>query len=161
VIAIDVQHFPLVLLDMGRSRRTPEDLRGMFDAFREANARTASDGRRWVLVAVTEEVPSAVERKTIIEESNKFSAKERECSAGSVLVISNAIVRAAVTALTWMIPNLSFMAAPTTDVAVQLAVERLRALHIDHPEDLAGRAAQWFRRSESSSSLRRAANWDR
>ena len=75
-IALEITHFPILLLDMGRAGRTPEDFRAMFDGFRQANRRAIAENTRWVLVATTQEVPTAVERKMIVDESNTFSRSE-------------------------------------------------------------------------------------
>src|SRR5262249_114092 len=114
---------------------------------------------RWVLVATTQTVPNAVERRTIIEESNKFSRSENELCAASILVIPNGFVRGVITLFSWMIPNVSpLSAAPTPDAPVRLAVKRRRELGVEYRAERAARAALWFHGSESSSRLRSAAD---
>lgn len=149
-IALDVTHFPLVLLDMGRVGRPPDDLHAMFESFRAIRQRCAAERTRWILVATAEDMPTAVERKILIEESNKLSRAEHELCAACVAVISNGFVRGMITLLGWMIPNVSpLVAAPNTDAAVEMAVDRIRKLGIPYPAELGERAARWFRRGGS------------
>jgi hypothetical protein len=155
VVRLEVKYFPLVLLDLGDSDRTPDEFRDAFGQFHEVNRRARADGRRWVLVAATESPPGAIERKVIAEESNKFTREDQKLCAASVLVIPNGIIRSLVTALGWMIPNMSPLApAPTTDAAVDVAIERLRAIGIDCPKEEGYGAKRWFQRSESISKVR-------
>jgi hypothetical protein len=157
VIAIDIEHFPLVLLDLGHAGRTPEEFRGMFAAFRDANQRAVKENGRYVLVAVTEAAPIAAERRIIVDESNRFSAAEYKLVAGVVLVIQNSIVRGAVTALGWMIPHIPPLeAAPTTGAAVKVAVARLEAQGVAYPPELAQSASRWFEQRRPSPAPQRA-----
>jgi hypothetical protein len=158
VISLEAKHFPLVLLDLGGSERTPDELRGVFAGFREVNKRATAEGKRWVLVAVTDSPPNALERKIISEESGKYSAADHALTLAAVLVIPNSVIRAVVTALTWMMPKMAPLAsAATTSAAVDVAVERLRGIGIDCPAELSEPAKQWFRRNESTPRLRKAA----
>jgi hypothetical protein len=153
-IALELSCFPLLLLEM-RARRTPDDLRAMFDGFRAANRRALAEKVRWVLVATTGSAPTASERRSIIDEANKFSRREHEICQAAVLVIPNDFVRGFVTLFSWMIPNLSpLLAAATTDAAVELAVARLRKIGAQYPPELARRAAEWFHRDEASQTRR-------
>jgi hypothetical protein len=162
VIALEAKHFPLVLLDLGGSERSPDELRDVFAGFREVNRRATAEGKRWVLVAVTDTPPSAIERKIISEESGKFSAADHALTLAAVLVIPNGVIRAVVTALTWMIPKMAPLAsAATTSAAVDLAVERLRAIGIDCPTELTDPAKQWFLRNEAMPQPREAAGGGR
>jgi hypothetical protein len=163
VIAFEAKHFPLVLLDLGSSERKPDELREVFVRFREVNQRATAEGKRWALVAVTDSPPNAIERKVISEESSKFSAAEHALTLAAVLVIPNGVIRAVVTALTWMIPKMAPLAsAPTTSAAVDLAVERLRGIGVDCPAELTGPAKRWFLRNATGSvpPLRKAAGGD-
>jgi hypothetical protein len=158
VVRLEIGHFPLVLLDLGGSERTPDEFREAFTQFHDANRRARAEGKRWVLVAVTESPPNAIERKIIAEESNKFSQDDQKLCAASVLVIPNSIIRSVVTALSWMIPTMSpLVPAPTTAAAVDVAVERLRALGIDCTAEEAGHARRWFHQNESMTNLRASA----
>jgi hypothetical protein len=162
VIALEATHFPLVLLDLGGAERTPGELREVFARFRDVNGRATAEGTRWALVAVTDTPPNAIERKIISEESSKFSPAEHALTLAAVLVIPNGVIRAVVTALTWMIPKMApLSSAATTSAAVDLAVERLRAIGIDCPAVLTERAKQWFLRSQSMPPLRRVAGGGR
>jgi hypothetical protein len=155
VVRLEVKHFPLVLLDLGDSDRAPDEFREAFAHFHEVNRRAKAEGKRWVLVAATDSPPSAIERKIIAEESNKFSREDQKLCAASVLVIPNGIIRSIVTALSWMIPNMApLVPAPTTDAGVDVAVERLRAIGIEYPKGEAHSAKRWFERSESMTKLR-------
>jgi len=136
----------LVLLDMGRPERTMDDVRGMFDGFLAARQRAKAESVRWILVATSAEVPTALERRVLVEEGNKLSPEEHALCAACVLVIPNGFIRGVIAALFWMIPHVSpLVAAPTTDAAVETAVDRLRSIGIACPADRAARAAGWFR----------------
>jgi hypothetical protein len=140
---------------LGGSDRTPDEFRQAFAHFHDANRRARAEGKRWVLVAVTESPPNAIERKVIAEESNKFSPEDQKLCAASVLVIPNSIIRSVVTALGWMMQTMSpLVPAPTTAAAVDVAVERLRAIGIDCTAEEAGHAKRWFQQNESMTNLR-------
>jgi hypothetical protein len=156
-IVVEVHYFPLVLLDLGGVGRTPEDFRAMFDGFRSANRRAIAEKTRWVLVATTNVMPTAVERKMIIDESNTFSRDEHRLVETAVLVIPNGFVRGAITLFSWMIQHLCpLAAAATTDAAVEMAAERVRKLGGDYPAERVAQAAHWFRQHDSMSRLRGA-----
>jgi hypothetical protein len=158
VIAVDPAYFPLLLLDMGHAGRTAGDFDRMFEAFRAANQRARAEGKRYVLVAVTRDVPNPGERKMIVDRSNQFTADDHKLVGGVVLVIQNSIIRGAVTVLGWMIPRMGrFEAVSTTDEAVDLAAASVRKLGMDCPNVLADRAKLWFRRNETKPLARRAA----
>jgi hypothetical protein len=151
VVRFEAKHFPLVLLDLGDSDRAPAEFREAFARFHDVNRRARAETRRWALVAVTDTPPSAVERKVIAEESNKFDRDDQKLCAASVLVIPNGIIRSLVTALSWMIPNLApLVPAPTTGAAVDVAVERLRVIGVDCPKEDSYAAKRWFQRSDST-----------
>jgi hypothetical protein len=154
---VDVGHFPLVLLDMGRAGRNRDDFDQMFDAFRAANDMARKTGKPYVLVAVTRDVPNPGERKMIVERSNAFTAEDHKLVGGVVLIIQNAIIRGAVTVLGWMIPRMGrFDAVSSTDEGVDAGVQCLRKLGVDYPAERADRAKQWFRRNEARPRLRGA-----
>lgn len=162
MIQLEATHFPLVLLDLGGVGRAPEELRGTFAGFHEVNRRAKAEGKRWVLIAVTESPPNAVERKIIAEESNKFTAADHALTVVAVLVIPNGIIRSVMTALGWLMPKMApVAAAPTTSAAVDVAVERLRAIGLDCSPEEVGRAKHWFLRNESVSKLRAVAGGGR
>jgi hypothetical protein len=149
-VQLEVAYFPLVLLDLGRAERTPDEVRGIFDAFGTIRRRCVDESVRWVLVATTEDMPSAVERKILIDESNKLTRPEHELCVACVAVIPNGFVRGIITVLGWMVPNVSpLAAAPTTDAAIEIAVDRLRDAGIDVPGSHASEAAGWFHRGRA------------
>jgi hypothetical protein len=150
VVQLEVAHFPLVLLDMGRAERAQEEVRAIFDDFRAVRRRCVDECTRWVLVATTEAMPNAVERKILADESNKLTRAEHELCVACVAAVPNGFVRGIITMLGWMVPNVSpLAAAPTTDAAVAMAVDRLRDAGIDVPVSHATQAAEWFRRWRS------------
>jgi hypothetical protein len=158
MVELETKHFPLVLLDLGGEGRTPDDLRGVFAGFRDVNGRAAAERRRWALIAVTDTPPNAVERKVISDESNAFSPAEHALTVAAVLVIPNSIIRTMITALGWMIPKMAPLAsAPTTSAAVDLAVDRLRAVGLDCTAGDVDQAKRWFLRNESAPKLRSVA----
>jgi hypothetical protein len=151
VVQLEVAHFPLVLLDMGGAERSPAEVRAIFDAFGTIRGRCVAERTHWILVATTEDMPNAVERKILVDESNKLTRAEHELCVGCVAVIPNGFVRGIITLLGWMVPNVSpVLAAPTTDAAVDIAVDRLRAVGIDVSLERTARAAEWFYRDKSS-----------
>jgi hypothetical protein len=155
MVQLEAKHFPLVLLDLGGTGRTPDDLRGVFASFRAVNDRATTERRRWALIAVTDTPPNAIERKVISDESNKFSPAEHALTVAAVLVIPNGIIRSVITALSWMIPKMAPLAsAPTTSAAVDLAVDRLRAIGLDCAPGNVDQAKRWFLRNESAPKLR-------
>jgi hypothetical protein len=157
-VAVEAQYFPLVLLDLGGAGRTSEDFRAMFDGFRAANRRAIAQRGRWVLVATTTAMPTAVERKAIIDEANTFSREEHGLVETAVLAIPNGFVRGVITLFGWTIHHLCpLAAAATTDAAVEIAAERVRKGGVEYPAERAAEAAQWFRQHGSMARLRGAA----
>jgi hypothetical protein len=147
VVEFETRHFPLVLLDLGGSDRKPDELRAVFGRFREVNERARAEGKRWVLIAATDSVPNAIERKVIAEETNKVSKEDHALTLVAVLVVPNAIIRSALTAIGWMTRTTAPMtAAPSPSAAVDVAVERLRAIGIECSQQRAERAKAWFLR---------------
>jgi hypothetical protein len=155
VIAVDVGHFPLVLLDMGHAGRSRDDFDQMFDAFRAANDMARKTGKPYVLVAVTRDVPNPGERKMIVERANTFTHDDHKLVGGVVLIIQNGIIRGAVTVLGWMIPRMGrFEAVSSTDEGVEAGVRLVRKLGLDYGAERVERAKQWFRRNEGGPRLR-------
>jgi hypothetical protein len=148
-IALQLELFPLVLVDMGGPERTLDDVRAMFEGFRAVRQRCVAERIRWVLVASSKEMPTAVERKILVDESNKLTPAEHKLCVACVAVIPHGFVRGVITALSWMIPNVSpIVAAATTDAAVDIAVDRLQRAGIDIPSEAVVRAADWFHRND-------------
>jgi hypothetical protein len=158
VIAVDAGSFPLVLLDMGHAGRTSEDFDHMFDAFRAANQIARKEAKRYVLVAVTRDVPNASERKMLTDRANEFTADDHKLVGGVVLIIQNSVVRGVVTVLGWMMPRMMRPeAVSTTEEGVDVGVQCLRKLGMDYPRERADRAKEWFRRNEAKPRARGAA----
>jgi hypothetical protein len=145
VVQLEVAYFPLVLLDLGRAERTLDEVRAIFDGFRTIRRRCVDESTRWVLVATSEAMPNAVELKILVDESNKLTPAEHDLCVACVAAVPNGFVRGIITLLGWMVPNVSpLAAAPTTDAAVEMAVDRLRDAGIDVPGSHASQAAEWF-----------------
>jgi hypothetical protein len=150
VIAVDATAFPLVLLDLGHAGRTAEDFDRMYDAFRRANEIARKEGKRYVLVAVTRDVPSAAERKMLTDRANEFTADDHKLVGGVVLVIHNTVMRGVITVLGWMMPRMMRPeAVSTTDEGVEVGVQCLRKFGMDYSKERADRAKQWFRRNDA------------
>jgi hypothetical protein len=147
VIATAADCYPLVLLDMGDVGRSEDDFDRMFDTFRRVNERAAAGRTRHVLVAITRNLPTASERRMLVQGANRFPRSDFERWLGLVLVIQNQAVRGVVTALSWMIPGIPpMLTAPTTELAVPLAVAHLRKNGIAYPAAQADHVLEWFRR---------------
>jgi hypothetical protein len=125
-----------------------------FDCFRAADRRALAENARWVLAAT---LPDGDRRKIIVDESNKFSKGEHQLCAPAVRVVPQGFVRGMITVFNWMVANLvPFAVAPTTDAAVDVAVDRLRKLGVQYPLELAQQASKWFHRNAPSLGLRAA-----
>jgi hypothetical protein len=145
VVQLETEQFPLVLLDLGGSDRTPDEVRATFAGFHPIHRRARAEGKRWALVAVTRSPPNAVERKILAEEANKFPREDQALIAVMVLVIPDGIIRSVVTALTWMLRVATpLAAAPTPTAAVDVAIERLRAIGLDVPQTEIAQAKRWL-----------------
>jgi hypothetical protein len=146
-VHLEVAHFPLVLLDMGGEERTLDEVRGIFDGFRAIRRRCVDESTRWVLVATSEAMPNAVERKILVDESNKLTPAEHHLCVACVAAVPNGFVRGIITLLGWMVPNVSpLAAAPTTEAAVGIAIDRLREAGVEVSVSHAMQAAEWFHR---------------
>jgi hypothetical protein len=98
-------------------------------------------------VAITRNLLNASERRMVVERSNRFPRSDFARWAGVVLVIQNQAVRGLVTALSWMIPGIPpMLTAPTTDLAVLLAVAHLQRNGVAYPAEHVDRVLEWFRR---------------
>jgi hypothetical protein len=150
VIATAADYYPLVLLDMGDVGRTEGDFDRMFETFRGVNERAAASRTRHALVAITRNLLTASERRMVVERSNRFPRSDFDLWLGVVLVIQNQAVRGVVTALSWMIPGIPpMLTAPTTELAVPLAVAHLRKNGIVYPADHVDPVLEWFRRQRA------------
>ncbi len=146
-IAVVGQYFPFVLLDMGGGDRTENDFLRMFAALHEQNLRAMREKTRYVLIATTRKAPSASERKLISVESNKVPMEERANTLVSVCIVSNPLVRGAITALGWLVPGLmpTLVTAPNGDAAVKLAASYLTKNGFAFDRGNMDLAARWLR----------------
>jgi hypothetical protein len=132
---------------MGDVGRSEDDFDRMFETFRRVNERAAAGGTRHVLVAITRNLLNVSERRMVAERSNRFPRSDFERWLGVVLVIQSQAVRGVVTALSWMIPGIPpMLTAPTTDLAVPLAVAHLQKNSVAYPAADVGHVLEWFRR---------------
>jgi hypothetical protein len=147
MIAFNADEYPLVLLDMGGSDRTVDDVRRMIASFGMVNERARRSKTRYVVIGRTQQHPTAQERRAIAEEANRFSAEDRALCDAAVIVVPNSVLRGVMTALGWLMPSFGAIIelAPSTDRAVDQALARLRAMGLEADVEKGRRASRWFR----------------
>jgi hypothetical protein len=151
VIAVLVDYFPLVLLDMGRAPRTAADFEHMFEAFAHVNRKATETETRYAVVAITTDTLSAGERRLLAEYVNRFPARDHALCAVAVPVVPSSILRGVVTALCWLIPRLHTVSpCATCQEAVQIAASRLRMLQIVLGDDAPRLATSWLLARQSN-----------
>jgi hypothetical protein len=149
MIAVSLDYYPFVLLDLGGPDRNEEDFRRMFAALHAANERALRAKSRHVLVGVAQASPSARERQLIARLSNQVPPAERACFVASVLVVPNAMLRGVLTALGWLVPGLpAFVCVETRAEAVPAAAQCLRKHSIDFNAGDMHLASRWMTRTE-------------
>jgi hypothetical protein len=156
MIAVSSEHYPFVLLDIGRGPRPEEAYRRAFEAIHEINVRARPAGTRHVMIAAGRNHPDARERKILAELSNGLAPWETALCVVSVVVIPNPLMRGALTALRWLIPRMAPVdGAATSDRAVELAEEYLRKHEIPFRADSPAAAAKWLRQQQGAVSASR------
>jgi hypothetical protein len=145
MIAVCLDYFPFVLLDLGDANRTEADFHAMFASLRESHARARKDATRHVLIGVAPLAPNARERKVIAMGSNQVPVADRTLFVSSVVVVPNALFRGAMTAIGWLVPGLPpFECVETAAQAVPAAAALLRKHGIPFRGEDMARAAVWF-----------------
>jgi hypothetical protein len=147
MIAFSMDEYPLVLLDMGGSDRSVDDVRRLIAGFGTVNARARQTKTRYVVVGRTQQHPTAQERRAIAEEANRFSAEDRALCETAVIVVPNSVIRGVMTALGWLMPSFGAIIelSPSTDRAVEQALARMRAMGQEADVEKGRRAVRWFR----------------
>jgi hypothetical protein len=154
-VVVATEYFPFVLLDMGGAERTDEDLRRMFAELHAIKVQAMRSETRCVLIATTKKSPSASERKLIAANTNHVSMVERSYTLVTVCIITNPLVRGAVTALCWLVPGLlpTVAFASTGDAAVQIAASHLTQNAVPFKKSAMEGAAAWLRGRVATPSL--------
>jgi hypothetical protein len=146
MIRIHTDCYPFVLLHLGAAPRSADALRLAFGEIHEINVRAQRTGTRHVIIAMAHDYPNAGERKLIAECSNGLAPWEIALCVMSVVVIPNGLMRGALTALSWLIPNMAPLdSAATSDRAIELAGRHLRKHGIAYDRGDADAAARWLR----------------
>jgi hypothetical protein len=131
MITVLSDHFPIALIDMGRSPRTAEDFVTLFSAFDGIAKRAASMRTRYIILATTQDTMSASERMMLATHANRLSRETMSlCIAGvCVLPKQNAVMRGVLIAISWVIP----VVPPLTPVStVEDGIDAVKALLRKH-----------------------------
>jgi hypothetical protein len=144
-IAMADDHFPFVLLDMGRSGRTDEDFERFFATSKVIRERAKREKTRYVMIAMSQALLDARERKLVADYARTLPPEHTAGYVGCVLILPNGVMRGIITALTWLIPRLPPLAAVRApDEAVRAAADLLRKHDIAYSPEQAAGAAKWL-----------------
>jgi hypothetical protein len=106
MITVLSDHFPIALIDMGRTPRTEEDIQSLFSSFERIAKRAAVQRTRYVIMATTQDSMTAAERLMLATHANRLSKEQMALCIAAVCVLprQNAILRGVLIALSWLIP---------------------------------------------------------
>jgi hypothetical protein len=131
MITVQSDHFPIALIDMGRSPRTDEDFATFFTQIDLVSKRATAHRTRYVIVATTQDTMSARERRMLSTHANRVSKDTMRLCIAAICVLprQNALLRGVLVALSWLIP----IVPPLTPVAtVEEGIEVLKSLLRKH-----------------------------
>jgi hypothetical protein len=142
-VVFDDQFWPFVFVTW---RGVPDlaTVDAYFDAQQAATVRARAEGVRLVVVsdALEAENPPAVVRKRIAERSNAM--RYEDAHAASFVVLSNPLVRGALTAIQWWSKSpMAIDYVASCEEAIERGLARLDALGVARPPTL---SAQRYRR---------------
>jgi hypothetical protein len=147
MITVLWEHFPIALIDMGRSPRTDEDFLTLFSAFDRVARRAASEKTRYIILATTQDTMSAQERLMLATHANRISRETMSlCIAGvCILPRQTALLRGVLIALSWLIP----VVPPLTPVrTVEEGIDVMQSLLRKHklavPPERVDACAKWM-----------------
>jgi hypothetical protein len=122
----------------------------MLEGFRAVNRRATGEGSRYAVVAASNDVPQARERKELMQVANQFSPNDSKLVSLVVVVAPNPFFRGFLTVCCWMMPHIPQVdAAATIDESVQAAAMHLRRSGVDFSQASAARAAEWLRKFDA------------
>jgi hypothetical protein len=147
MITVLSDHFPIALIDMGRSPRTDEDFVTLFTAFDLIAKRAAARRTRYVIMATTQDTMTAAERLMLATHANRLSKETMSLCVAAVCVLprQTALLKGVLIALRWLIP----VVPPLTPVStVEEGAELVKSLVRKHdisvsPERLTA-CEQWM-----------------
>jgi hypothetical protein len=137
-IVVDEGHWPVVFSTwIGE----PNDLvvKRYFEKHRTLLARAREAKSGFVIVNDTKHTgrPSGKVRRLIADETNGLPADATALTLGTVIVVESAIIRAIVTALTWILPSMKdSVVAGDLGAGIQRALLMLDERRIARPPDL-------------------------
>ncbi len=147
MITVSIDHFPFVLLDMGATPRTEQDILSLFTAFDEVAKRAERDATRYVILATTRDTMSAGERQMLAKNANRISRKTMDlCLAGiCIFPRSTRLLRGVLTALSWLIPVVPpLLSVTTVKEGNDLAQAVLRKHSVRFPAEGPVACARWL-----------------
>jgi hypothetical protein len=147
VITVHSDHFPIALIDMGRSPRTDQEFATLFTHFDLIAKRASAQRTRYFIMATTQDTMSAQERLMLATHANRVSKEQMSLCVAAVCVLprQNALLRGVLIAFSWLIPTVP----PLTPVStVEEGIEVLKSLLRKHhfavaPEKVAA-CQQWM-----------------
>jgi hypothetical protein len=131
MITVQSDHFPIALIDMGRTPRTETDFVTLFAHFERVAKRASADRTRYLIMATTQDTMSAQERRMLAVHANRLPKETMSLCIAAICVLprQTAILKGVLIALSWLIP----VVPPLSPVAtVEEGMAALRALLRKH-----------------------------
>jgi hypothetical protein len=148
MITVVDDHFPIALLDMGRSPRTEDDFETLFSAFDAIAQRAQREETRYLILATTEDTMTAGERLMLATHANRLSRRTMGlCIAGvCVLPRQTALLRGVLIALSWLIPVVPPLSAvPSVEEGMEQVQSLLRKHKVRCSIESLAACARWMR----------------
>jgi hypothetical protein len=139
-MTIDDTHYPIVLQTID-PQATVSMIERFFEEMRRMADRAIREGTYYVEITDCPAVFPPLQRAKLAEEVKKSSPAQRKRSLGTFVIVDNALVRGALTAVKWMVPDSlqKVTAVASWDEAFDRAAATLGARGIPLPATLGRR----------------------
>jgi hypothetical protein len=106
MITVQSDHFPVALIDMGRTPRTEQDFVVLFAHFDRIAKRAAAEKTRYLIMATTQDSMTAQERRMLAVHANRLPKETMSLCIAAICVLprQTAILKGVLIALSWLIP---------------------------------------------------------
>jgi hypothetical protein len=147
MITVVSDHFPIALIDMGRSPRTDQDFVTLFSAFELIAKRASAQKARYIIMATTQDTMSAQERRMLAVHANRLSKETMSLCIGAICVLprQTGILRGVLIALSWLIPVVPpLMPVKTVEEGVVVLRSLLRKHNIAVSNERIANCEKWM-----------------
>jgi hypothetical protein len=145
MIVTSVDDYPLVLMSIREGAAAREDLNTMFARYHDVSVKAIQRGTYHASICVSPGALTPTDRKHLAELTEKVPAAELERTVGSFVVVEQAVVRGALTAVRWLSPKFMIV-EPVASVgeALDASKARLAQRGVEVSADALRNARSWL-----------------